>query len=111
MIGRALAEIGKGYFQCSMSYMRNHLRFFDWASNTLEYPICQNSAVGFVRSPLDRQKLVDYMSRLVQDSIKFGQVFFLADDQGSKQARQAQVVDHLRKVAFAPPPTPHQDEE
>ena len=41
----------------------------------------QETSVGYVRSPLDRQKLVDYMSQLVEDSVKYGQVQMMDEDQ------------------------------
>ena len=60
----------------------------------------QQTSVGYVRSPLDRQKLVDYMSQLVKDSIKYGQVQTMGDD---PELRKKIVVDSLRQVAFAAP--------
>lgn len=59
--------------QASSSYIRNHQRVFDYPLNTLSYPVAQTSSMGYVRSPLDRQKIVDYMTKLVRDTIKFGQ--------------------------------------
>lgn len=53
--------------------MRNHQRFFDYPLNTLSYPIAQGTEVGFVRSPLDRQKLVNYVDKEIRESIKYGQ--------------------------------------
>ena len=78
--------------------MRNHQRFFDKQYLTLDYPICQNTTVGFVRSPLDRHKLVDFMSRLVNESIKFGQAPLIYE---SKEAVKKRVVENLREIAFA----------
>ncbi len=68
-------EIERISFQATPSYISNHQRVLDRAVNTLDYPIAQNTTVGYVRSPLDRQKLVDYMTKLSSESIKFGQVW------------------------------------
>ena len=62
--------------QSSRSYIKNHERFFFYPINTLSYPVGQLSAVGFVRSPLDRQKLYDWMTGLAHKAIKYGQVPF-----------------------------------
>jgi hypothetical protein len=56
--------------------------------------------MGYVRSPLDRQKLVDYMTTLIQQSIRYGQA---ADMESDKKHRKEVVVDALRQIAFAPP--------
>jgi NAD(P)H-hydrate repair Nnr-like enzyme with NAD(P)H-hydrate epimerase domain len=56
--------------------------------------------VGYVRTPLDRQKLVDYMTTLVQQSIRYGQVATIEED---KEQRKQIVVDALRGIAFASP--------
>ena len=93
--------MAKGIRQSGPSYRQNHTRFFEKAVNTLQYPVAQDSSVGYVRSPLDRQKLVDYMSKLVQDSIKYGQVQMIDEDQ---QERRKIVVENLRQIAFASPP-------
>lgn len=74
MLERALNEIGRAAIQATPTYVRNHRRVFDRAINTLDYPVAQNTTVGFVRTGLDRQKIVDYMKTLVYDSIKFGQL-------------------------------------
>ena len=73
--------MGKGAKQASWSYLKNHQRFFDWAANMLDYPIVQDTSIGYVRSPLDRQKLVDYMQSLVSDSVKYGQVRMVDENQ------------------------------
>jgi hypothetical protein len=71
---------------------------FDRAVNTLDYPIAQNTTVGFVRSALDRQKLVDYMTKLSTESVRFGQVALINED---KTQRKEIIVNALREVAFA----------
>lgn len=53
-----------------------------------------------MRSPLDRQKLVDYMTTLVQQSIRYGQVASIEED---KEQRKQIVVNALREIAFASP--------
>lgn len=68
--------------------------------NTLQYPVCQTEVVGFVRSPLDRQKLVDWMSKLVSEAIKYGQTPMQKED---KEYRKKIVLDNMRAIAFAPP--------
>lgn len=47
----------------------------------MSYPVAQLSAVGFVRSPLDRQKLYDWMTELTHKSMKFGQVAYTENSQ------------------------------
>ena len=66
----------------------------------LDYPIVQDTSIGYVRSPLDRQKLVDYMQSLVSDSVKYGQVRMVDDNQ---EHRKNIVVESLRNIAFAAP--------
>lgn len=56
--------------------------------------------MGYVRSPLDRQKMVDYMGKLVKDSVTYGQVQMMDED---KELRKKIVLDNLRQVAFAAP--------
>ena len=70
---RAVTELGRGVFQASPSYIRNHQRVFDYPLNTLQYPVCQNTTIGYVRSLLDRQKIVDLITSLKEDTINFGQ--------------------------------------
>jgi hypothetical protein len=53
-----------------------------------------------VRSPLDRQKLVDFMSKEISESIKYGQMPLADED---KEVRKNIVLDSLRAIAFAPP--------
>lgn len=93
-----MAELGRGANQASSSYIRNHQRVFDYPLNTLSYPIAQNISVGFVRSPVDRQKLYDWMSVQVDKSLKYGQVAYMPDD---STKRTESIADELRKVAFA----------
>jgi len=83
--------------QASASYIRNHPRLFGRSLNTLDYPVSQNTTVGFVRSGLDRQKLVDYMSSIIRESIKFGQVAYVEED---KVQRKNIVLQSLRDIAF-----------
>lgn len=84
--------------QATPSFIRNHRRVFERAANTLDYPVAQNTTVGFVRSALDRQKLVDYMTKLSSESIRFGQVVQATED---KDRRKEIIVDQLRQIAFA----------
>jgi hypothetical protein len=70
---RAVSELGRATIQASPCYLRNHQRVFDYPLNTLSYPISQGSEVGFVRSPLDRQKIVDYIDKEIRESLKYGQ--------------------------------------
>jgi hypothetical protein len=52
-----------------------------------------------VRSPLDRQKLYDWMSGMVEQSIRYGQ----APYSNTGPAKKDSIVEDLRKIAFAPP--------
>jgi hypothetical protein len=70
---RAIVELTRGTIQASSSYIRNHQRVFDYPLNTLQYPVCQNTTIGYVRSLLDRQKIVDMVSNLNEETINFGQ--------------------------------------
>jgi hypothetical protein len=54
--------------------------------------------VGFVRSALDRQKLVDYMTKLSGESLRYGQVSMVAEN---KVERKEIIVNNLREIAFA----------
>lgn len=40
---------------------------------TLQYPVTQTTGVGFVRSALDRQKIVDYAEKLAIQSFNYAQ--------------------------------------
>lgn len=80
---RAITELGRGVFQASNSYLRTHQRFFDYPINTLSYPIAQHIGVGFVRSSLDRQKLYDWITNMVDRSIIYGQTKY---SQASKES-------------------------
>ena len=93
---RAGYEWGRGVKQASNSYMKNHVRFFDYPLNTLSYPIAQTPTAGFVRSPVDRQKLYDWMTKLSYEAIKYDQVPY------AHTTTQEQIADELRKIAFAP---------
>ena len=84
--------------QATPAFIKNHRRVFERAVYTLDYPIAQNTSVGFVRSPLDRQKLVDYMTKLTNDSIRYGQVRLAAED---KNQRKQIILSNLRAIAFA----------
>lgn len=91
-------ELSRGVKQASPSYLKNHQRFFDYTLNTLTFPVAQHVAVGFVRSPVDRQKIYDWMTDLSQKAIKFGQVAY---SDNSKEAEE-RIAGELRKIAFAP---------
>jgi len=80
--------------------LRNHQRVFDRSLNTLQDPVVQTTSVGYVRTPYDRQKLVDYMTKLVRQSINYGQTPLLG---GDKVQQKENVVKSLRDIAFAPP--------
>lgn len=70
---RAVSEISRATIQATPCYLRNNQRVFDYPLNTLSYPVAQGTEVGFVRSPLDRQKIVDYIDKEVRESIRYGQ--------------------------------------
>jgi uncharacterized protein YigA (DUF484 family) len=93
-----LNEVERVALQATPSFIKNHRRVFERAVNTLDYPVAQNTTVGFVRSALDRQKLVDYMTKLSGESIRFGQV---AQANECKEQRKGIILDQLRKIAFA----------
>jgi len=78
--------------------VRAHQRVFDYPLNTLSYPVCQNISVGFVRSALDRQKLFDWMSGMVEQSVRYGQAPYSSTGPSQKDS----IAEDLRKIAFAP---------
>ncbi len=84
--------------QATPAYISNHRRIFERATNTLDYPVAQNTTIGFVRSALDRQKLVDYMTKLTGESLRYGQSIGAPEN---KAVRKEIVVNQLREIAFA----------
>lgn len=94
----ALNEVERVAQQATPAYITNHRRVFERTTNTLDYPVAQNTTIGFVRSALDRQKLVDYMTKLTGESLRFGQAHGVPENRAQ---RKEIVINQLREIAFA----------